>query len=112
MSDPYYWTANSNITNFTYEGFLLQYNTTDLNMSSVNLTAMNFTDFNLTSWLNSYNLTNRFNFWLELLGDNSDVYDTNEFNLQEYISKNHGYGLEDYKEFLPLDAFVQEVNIT
>jgi len=48
MRDPYYWTANSNITNFTYEGFLLNYNTTNLNMSMVNMTSLNFTDFNLT----------------------------------------------------------------
>ena len=48
MSDPYYWTASSNITNFTYEGFLLKYNTTNLDMSRVNMTSLNFTDFNLT----------------------------------------------------------------
>merc|ERR1712226_1490080 len=65
-----------------------------------------------TSWLDSYNLTDRFNFWLELFGDNTDVYDTNDFNLTEYIAKDHGYGLEDYKEFLPLDSFTNEVNIT
>merc|ERR1712226_172600 len=65
-----------------------------------------------TSWLDSYNLTDRFNFWLELFGDNTDVYNTNDFNLTEYIAKDHGYGLEDYKEFLPLDSFTNEVNIT
>jgi len=112
MSDPYYWTANSNITNFTYEGFLLKHNTTNLNMTVVNMTSLNFTDFNLTSWLDSYNLTARFNFWLELLGDNTDVYDTNDFNLTEYIAKDHGMGLHEYKEFIPFDSLAESLNIT
>ena len=107
------WTENSNITSFNMTSFLLQYNTTNLNMSSVNFTAMNFTGFNLTRWLDSYNLTQKFNDTLALLSNNNNMYDINEFNLTEYIEK--GWGIDDtgmMKQMWPMDTFLNETNIT
>lgn len=82
--DPEYWTRDSTLADFSYEEFLNQYSLSDepVNMSSVNFVdGFDFSSFSLTDWLEQYNLTERFNMWLEFLGNNADPYNTDDFDL-------------------------------
>ena len=87
--DDEYWSRDSSINEFSLETFLLEYSPTGvIDIKAVNLTELDFAEFNLTEWLEIYNLTDRFSYWIQVFGNGTDrntKYDTNEFNLNEYI---------------------------
>ena len=112
--DPEYWTSDSTVGDFSYEEFLNQYSLNGtVDMSSVDLNnGFDFSSFSLTDWLEQYNLTEKFNYWLHFLGNNADPYNTDDFVLYDYIHRDHGFELGDYLDAFPLDVFVEELNIS